>query len=177
MAGSNTCAKHDDIAKSTGAEIVNALCGTDTSDLRVSFRRALFFSTPQLTLYHNYRPGGYSNLVFGVPLVDLKMNGDNVPKVMRMCISEVEKRGLNIDHIYSVSLPSRHDFRCMLKCRSQVTSLTRKYGRPVEPTVPTNILADMNSIQMLCRFESEKSFSFISTDNIHSVVALLKVSY
>jgi hypothetical protein len=41
----------------------------------------------------------------------------------------------------------------------------------------TNILADMNSIQLQRRFESEKSFSFTLTDNIHSVTALLFVSY
>jgi hypothetical protein len=40
-----------------------------------------------------------------------------------------------------------------------------------------NILADMNPIQLLHRFESEKSFSFTSTDNIHSVAVLLEVSH
>jgi hypothetical protein len=84
------------------------------SDLKVSFRQAISFSTPPLTLYRNYRPGGYSSLIFGVSLVDLGMNGDKVPKVIRMCIDEVEKRGLNIDNIYSVSLPSRHIFGLML---------------------------------------------------------------
>ncbi|KAN0140260.1 hypothetical protein V8E53_002156 [Lactarius tabidus] len=64
------CAKHDDLARSTGAQVVNVLGGTETSDLRVSFRRALSFSTPPLTLYCNYRPSGYSHLVFGVPLAD-----------------------------------------------------------------------------------------------------------
>ena len=31
----------------------------------------------------------------------------NVPKVMRMCMEEVEKRGLDIDGLYPVSLSSR----------------------------------------------------------------------
>lgn len=179
MACSKTCAKHEDIAKSTGAEVENALSRTDTSDLRVSFRRALSFSTPPLTLYRNYGPGGYSNLIFGVPLVDHGMNEYDFPKVMRMCIEEVEKRGLNIDKIYLVSLLSSHVFGFMLKCpsRRRVAYLTQKYGRPVECTVLANLLADMNSIQLLRRFESEKSFSFTSTDNIHAVTALLKVSY
>jgi hypothetical protein len=60
---------------------------------------------------------------------------------------------------------------------SRIPHLTQKYGRPVECTELTNLLADMNSIQLLHRFESEKSFSFTSTDNIHSVAALLKVNY
>jgi hypothetical protein len=70
MACSKACAKRDDLARSTGAQVVNVLGGTETSDLRVSFRRALSFSTPPLTLYCNYRPSGYSHLVFGVPLAD-----------------------------------------------------------------------------------------------------------
>jgi hypothetical protein len=50
------CAKYDDLAKSTRAEVKKALAGTDTSDLRASFRRALSFSIPPLTLYRNNRP-------------------------------------------------------------------------------------------------------------------------
>ena len=102
------CTAHNDIAKSTREEVENALDGVDKSDLRVSLRRAIGFSIPPLTLYHNYRPGVYSNLIFGVPLVDLGLNEDKVPKVMRMCIEEVEKRGINVDKIYSVRLLSRH---------------------------------------------------------------------
>ena len=110
LACSKSRAAHNDIAKSTGAEVVNALGGRNASDLRASFRRAIAYSTPPRTLYCNYRPGVYSNLIFGVPLVDLGLNDDEVPKVMRMCIDEVEKRGLHINKIYSVRLLSRHVF-------------------------------------------------------------------
>ena len=100
------CAGFDSLAKSTKAEVKKALTGIDTADLKASFRRALSFSIPPLTLYHReYRPGAY--LIFGVPLkdplVDVTTSEDNVPKVMRMCIDEVEKRGLNTKNIYSVS--------------------------------------------------------------------------
>ncbi|KAI9456965.1 hypothetical protein BJY52DRAFT_1416929 [Lactarius psammicola] len=121
-------AEYDNLAASTRAEVEKALVGTDTSDLRASFRRALSFSIPSPTLYRNYRPGAYSDLIFGVPLVDVETNEDNVPKVMRMCIEEVEKRGLDTKGIYSLRR----------------------------------------------RFESQKSFSFSSTDDIHSVAMLLK---
>jgi hypothetical protein len=110
MSCSKACTKHDDVAKSTQVEVDNALGGTDTSDRKVSFRRAISFSTPPLVLYRNYHPGGYSNLIFGVPLVDHGVNEDLVPKVMRMCIDEVEKRGLNNDDIYWVSLLSSYVF-------------------------------------------------------------------
>ena len=115
MTCSKACAKNDDIAKKTGAEVENALGGADTSDLKASFRQALSFSIPPLTLYCNYRPGGYSNSIFGVPLVDLRTYEEKVPKIMRTCIEEVEKRGLHIEKIYTVSLLSRYVFRCMLR--------------------------------------------------------------
>ena len=83
---------------STRAEAEKAFAGTDTSGLRVSFRRALFYSIPRPILYRNHRP-----LIFGVPMVDVETNEDNVPKLMRMCMEEVEKRGLNTNKIYSVS--------------------------------------------------------------------------
>jgi hypothetical protein len=179
MSCSKECTKHKDIAKSTEVEVENALDGKDTSDLKVSFRRAISFSTPPLVLYRNNHCGGYSNLTFGVPLVDLEMNGYKVPKVMRMCIDEVEKRGLNDDDIYWVSLLLSHCFRIHANCRPRrvLLSTMQKYGRPVECTALTNLLADMNSIQLQRRFETERSFSFTSADNIHSVTALLCVSH
>jgi hypothetical protein len=78
------------------------LAGTDIPDLRASFRRALSTSIPPPILYSNYR-GAFSQRIFGVPLVELWAIQGNVPKVMRMCIEEVEKRGLNTRKIYSVS--------------------------------------------------------------------------
>ena len=103
MECSTACATLDDLARNTWVEVENAWAGIDTSNLRASFCRALSFSIPPLTLYRNYRPGAYSDLIFGVPLVDVETDKDNVPKVMRMCIEEVEKRGLNTKGIYSVS--------------------------------------------------------------------------
>ena len=88
---------------STREEVEKALGGTDMSDLRASFRRSLSFSIPPPTLYRNYHLGAYAELIFGVPPVDVSTNRDNVPKVMRMCIEEVDKRGLDTDKIYSVS--------------------------------------------------------------------------
>ena len=89
---------------STDAVVKTTLAGKDVSDLRASFRQALSFSIPPLTLYHNYiPPSAYSELIFGVPLVSLETSRDNIPKVMRMCIDEIEKRGLQTKNIYVVS--------------------------------------------------------------------------
>jgi hypothetical protein len=100
-------AMYDNLAISTGEEVEKVLARRDTSefDLRASFRRALSFSIPPPTFYRNHCPSAHSNsdLIFGVPLVDLETNQDKVSKVMRICIEEVEKRGLNTKGIYSVS--------------------------------------------------------------------------
>ena len=98
------------LAMSTKAAVKNALARRDESDLRASFRQALSFSIPPVTLYRNYninRPGPHPELIFGVPLVDIETAHDNVPKVMRMCIDEVEKRGLKTENIYMVSFSKR----------------------------------------------------------------------
>jgi len=104
MITARTKTKYDNLEKSTRAQVENALSGRDSSDLRASLRRALSFSTPPLILY---RTSAYSDpgLIFGVPLLDLETNEDDVPKVMRMCIEEVEKRGLNAPKLYSVGDP------------------------------------------------------------------------
>jgi len=131
-------AKYDDVAMNTMTEVEKALAGADASDLRASFRRAHSFSIPPFTLYRNYHPGAYSDSIFGVPLVDILIDQDNVPKVIRMCIDEVEKRGLNTKKLYSL-------------------------GSPIDAEVR----------QLRRRFDSEKTFSFRPTDNIHSVAMLL----
>ena len=102
---STASANYDNLAMSTRVEVEMALAGKDTSesDLRVSFRRAHSFSIPPPIFYRNYCPSAHSDLVFSVPLRDLETNVDNVPKVMRMCIEEVEKRGLKSKRIYVVS--------------------------------------------------------------------------
>jgi hypothetical protein len=84
-------------------EVEKAFAGTDTSGLRASFDHGFSLSIPPLTLYCNYRPDAYSDLIFGLPLVNPATSQDNVPKVIRMCIEEVEKRGLDTPKIYPVS--------------------------------------------------------------------------
>jgi hypothetical protein len=112
IAYSTASAKYANLAISTGVEVEKVLAGRDTyeSGLRASFRRALSFSIPPPTFYRNFCPGAHTDsaLIFGVPLVDLETNQDNVPKVMRICMEEVEKRGLDIKGIYWVSQSCVH---------------------------------------------------------------------
>jgi hypothetical protein len=106
MTCSTASAKYD-LARSTRAEVEKVLARRNTSepDLRASFRHALSSSIPPPIFYRNYCPGTHSDssLIFGVPLVDLETDQDNVPKVMSICMEEVEKRGLYTKGIYLVS--------------------------------------------------------------------------
>ena len=105
--------QHHDLAMNARGEVDKAFAGTDMSGLRASFSHGFSLSIPPLTLYCNYRPDTHSDLVFGVPLVNSATSQDKVPKVIRMCIEEVEKRGLDTHKIYSVSC-SRHVFKFLL---------------------------------------------------------------
>jgi len=84
------------------ADVQQALAGIDTFDLKASFRQAFAYSVPPLTLYRNYQPGANSDLSFGVLLADASADQYNVPIVVRTCIEEVEKRGMDTEKIYSV---------------------------------------------------------------------------
>jgi hypothetical protein len=105
MACSPASAKYDNLVIKTRVEVENVLAKKDTSesDLRASFRRVLSSSIPPPTFYRSYCPSAHSDLIFGGPLVDLETNQDNVSKVMRFCMEEVEKRGLDTRGIYLVS--------------------------------------------------------------------------
>ena len=72
------------------------------------------------------------------------MNEEKIPKVMRMCIEEVEKRGLHIENIYTVSLLLNDFFRFMLKSPSRIIYVTQEYGRQVEMCC-ADLLADSNA--------------------------------
>ncbi|KAH9027959.1 hypothetical protein EDB85DRAFT_79269 [Lactarius pseudohatsudake] len=93
---------YHDLTMGTRPIVWKALNGRDGSGLAGSFHRAFSLSVPPLTLYRNYRSSGYSNLIFGVPLGDPKADPYYVPKVIGMCIAEVEKKGLNAHKIYSL---------------------------------------------------------------------------
>ncbi|KAF9229718.1 RhoGAP-domain-containing protein [Gyrodon lividus] len=62
---------------------------------------------PKPVLYYNYNVGECSDLIFGVSLVDYATSRGlwetEVPKIVRICIQEVDERGLEAEGIYRVS--------------------------------------------------------------------------
>jgi hypothetical protein len=80
--------------------------GADAAALASRLPRALASSVPRPTLYYNYRVGECEDLLFGVSLVDYATSraladGD-MPKIVRLCIAEIEARGLDAEGIYRV---------------------------------------------------------------------------
>jgi len=74
--------------------------------LAASLRRSLALSIPPPTLYYNYQVGECQDLIFGVSLADYATARgieNDVPKVLKICIEEMDKRGLDAEGIYRVS--------------------------------------------------------------------------
>lgn len=79
----------------------------DTQILTQTIPRSLASAIPKPVLYWNYSVGESSDLIFGVSLVDYAtarglVEGDT-PKIIRICTSEIDARGLESEGIYRVS--------------------------------------------------------------------------
>jgi hypothetical protein len=107
---SATYTTQNHLATNARAVVEKVSSETDTSLLAASLRRSLAVSTPPPTLYYNYHVGECQDLLFGVTLVDYataRGSENDVPKIIRICIDEVDRRGLDAEGIYRVSLLMR----------------------------------------------------------------------
>ncbi|EJD04273.1 uncharacterized protein FOMMEDRAFT_146262 [Fomitiporia mediterranea MF3/22] len=79
----------------------------EVSSLATIKSRYIKQTMPRRTLYTNYYVGDCNDLIFGVSLVDYAtsrgLQEGEVPKLVHLCIAEVDKRGLNAEGIYRVS--------------------------------------------------------------------------
>ncbi|KAH9964547.1 hypothetical protein BC827DRAFT_1259589 [Russula dissimulans] len=83
--------------------IENVSAETDTSILATSLSRSLALSIPAPTLYYNYHVGECQDLIFGVSLADYataRGTENDAPRIFRICIDEMDKRGLDAEGIY-----------------------------------------------------------------------------
>ena len=83
----------------------------DTTLISQNIPRLLVIATPKPQFYHNYHVGECRDLIFGVSLVDYAtakgLGEGEIPKIVRICIREIDERGLDAEGIYRVSL-SKH---------------------------------------------------------------------
>ncbi|KII93467.1 hypothetical protein PLICRDRAFT_121785 [Plicaturopsis crispa FD-325 SS-3] len=79
----------------------------DVSVVASQFPRSLASAIPKPILYYNYHVGPCSDLIFGVGLVDYAtargLRDGEIPKIVRICIKEIDDHGLDAEGIYRVS--------------------------------------------------------------------------
>ncbi|TFK93518.1 RhoGAP-domain-containing protein [Polyporus arcularius HHB13444] len=79
----------------------------DSAAIAARIPRLLAATTPKPIYYYNYNVGECKDLIFGVSLVDYatargQLEGD-IPKIVRICIEDIDRRGLDAEGIYRVS--------------------------------------------------------------------------
>ncbi|CDO72738.1 hypothetical protein BN946_scf184990.g21 [Trametes cinnabarina] len=79
----------------------------DSAAIAESIPRMLAAATPKPVYYYNYNVGECKDLIFGVSLVDYatarSLPDGEIPKIVRICIQDIEQRGLDAEGIYRVS--------------------------------------------------------------------------
>ncbi|OCH92733.1 RhoGAP-domain-containing protein [Obba rivulosa] len=79
----------------------------DARDIASHIPRLMASSVPKPVYYWNFTVGECRDLIFGVSLVDYAtargLADGEVPKIVRLCIKEIEARGLDAEGIYRVS--------------------------------------------------------------------------
>ena len=64
---------------------------------------------PKPVLYHNFSVGDCKDLIFGASLVDYATDRSlegGIPKIVRLCIEDIDQRGLDAEGIYWVGKSS-----------------------------------------------------------------------
>ncbi|KAI0287230.1 Rho GTPase activation protein [Russula brevipes] len=96
---------HFKLATDVRPVIENISAQRDTSTFVASVHASLAGSIPRPIIYYDYQVGECPDLVFGRTLVDYGTSQDNedeVPKILNICINEVDRRGLDAEGIYRV---------------------------------------------------------------------------
>lgn len=75
--------------------------------LKAHTPRSLASAIPDPILYQHGQVGSCNDLLFGISLVDYAtakgLQDGEVPKIIRICIKEIDQRGLESEGIYRVS--------------------------------------------------------------------------
>ena len=79
----------------------------DSAAIAANIPRMLSIMIPRPIYYYNFNVGECKDLIFGVSLVDYAtarglLEGD-VPKIIRICIEDIDRRGLDAEGIFRVS--------------------------------------------------------------------------
>ncbi|KZT06270.1 RhoGAP-domain-containing protein [Laetiporus sulphureus 93-53] len=102
-----TAASQSQICEHGREDILKISSQRDITIIAPNIARQLSASIPKPVYYHNHLVGECRDLIFGVSLVDYATSRNlpegEVPKIVRICVSEIEMRGLEAEGIYRVS--------------------------------------------------------------------------
>jgi len=125
--------------------------------------RALATATPQPTLYYNYYVGECRDLIFGVSLVDYatarNLPEHEIPRIVRICIQEIDQRGLESEGIYRVS--GRHAVVHELRQKIERNESAFKFNSTTD-----DVYAVASFLKMYLRELPEPLFKFALQDRI-----------
>lgn len=95
------------LASHGAQQIEKVSTSRDMKGVNTYIAQSLASSIPTPILYHNYHVGECKDLIFGFSLQDYATSRDlpegEIPKIVRICIEETDRRGLDAEGIYRVS--------------------------------------------------------------------------
>lgn len=103
---SKACSAHSKLAMDAQPVVEKVSPENDSSVFSTSLQRSPALLIPRPIFYYNYHVGECPDLVFGRNLVQYatsRGSEDDVPKIIRICVEEVNRRGLDAERIYMVS--------------------------------------------------------------------------
>lgn len=151
----------------------------DLQHLRQLTASTLTQAIPKKILYYNYQVGECMDMLFGVSLVDYAssrgLKDGELPKIVSLCIADVETRGLRNEGIYRVSLllSQKHRLIDLHRCPVNIRPLWRCvelvfHASKCSPGLKLSLQAERD----------EANFRFDHTKvDVSSVAALLKVCH
>ncbi|KAF5375014.1 hypothetical protein D9758_000090 [Tetrapyrgos nigripes] len=125
-------------------------------------QRSLAAATPDPILYENCHVGECNDLIFGFSLVDYatthNLPDGDVPKVVKRCIDEIDKKGLEAEGIYRVS--GRHAIVQALQLELEKDEASFEF-RPKE-----DVYAVASLLKLYLRELPEPVFKFLLQERI-----------
>lgn len=102
--------------------------------------KMLAAQAPKPQYYQNYGVGECRDLIFGVSLVDYatanSLGEGEIPKIVRICIKEIDDRGLDAEGIYRVrNFYIQQDpktYHCSFRCLEGMHLSSRYVGGYIE---------------------------------------------
>jgi len=132
----------------------------DVQKLKSVIPRSLASAIPDPILYEHGQVGPCNDLIFGFSLVDYAtskgLQEGEIPKIVRICIEEIDKRGLQLEGIYRVCHGSNFSVQLLTPFKvSGRQAIVHQLQHDVE--------------------RDEADFHFLPRDDVYAVASLLKV--